>query len=258
MSHNTNKACCTIPPVSSKYEPIGKYLEPGYGLGKTYVVGPDNSETAVICVFDIFGFWPQTIQGADIISSQLGVKVIMPDFFDNDPFPVENFPGGTDSHGNDLQTFFQTRAAFDKHVPKLLNAAEILREQGTKKLLAYGFCWGGKIVSIAGATSVNYGGQSIPAFDGVAIVHPAMVSTEDVDKIIVPLGLFPSKDEPKDVYDKAVDILKGKSWADKNAYHYFGETFHGFAAARANLDDAENVKHYTDLYSRLATFFTGI
>lgn len=33
-------------------------------------------------VFDIFGFWPQTIQGADIISSQLGVKVVMPDFFD--------------------------------------------------------------------------------------------------------------------------------------------------------------------------------
>jgi len=54
MSHNTNKACCTIPPVSSKYEPNGKYLEPGYGLGKTYVVGPDNSETAVICRFISF------------------------------------------------------------------------------------------------------------------------------------------------------------------------------------------------------------
>lgn len=94
----------------------------------------------------------------------------------SDPFPVENFPGGTDSHGNDLKTFFQTRAAFDKHVPKLLNAAEILREQGTKKLLVYGICWGGKIVSIAGSTSVNYGGQSIPAFDGVAVVHPAYVS----------------------------------------------------------------------------------
>lgn len=95
----------------------------------------------------------------------------------SDPFPVENFPGGTDSHGNSLQAFFQTRAAFDKQVPKLLNAAEILREQGVKKLLAYGACWGGKIVSIAGATSVNYGGQSTPAFDGVAIVHPAYVSS---------------------------------------------------------------------------------
>lgn len=51
MSHNTNKACCTIPPVSSNYESKGKYLEPGYGFGKTYVVGPDNSETAVICKF---------------------------------------------------------------------------------------------------------------------------------------------------------------------------------------------------------------
>lgn len=49
MSHNTNKACCTIPPISSNYEPKGKYLEPGYGFSKTYVVGPDNPETVVIC-----------------------------------------------------------------------------------------------------------------------------------------------------------------------------------------------------------------
>lgn len=49
MSHDTNKACCTIPPVSSNYEPKGKYLEPGYGFNKTYVVGPDNSQTAVVC-----------------------------------------------------------------------------------------------------------------------------------------------------------------------------------------------------------------
>jgi hypothetical protein len=52
MSYNTNKACCTIPPVSSVYEPIGKYLEPGYGFAKAYVVGPDNSETAIICKFN--------------------------------------------------------------------------------------------------------------------------------------------------------------------------------------------------------------
>jgi len=26
-----------------------------------------------------------------------------------------------------------------------------------------------------------------------------MISAEDIDKIIVPVGLFPSKDEPKDV-----------------------------------------------------------
>lgn len=94
----------------------------------------------------------------------------------SDPFPAENYPDGTDSHGNDVVTFSKTRAAPDKHIPKLLNAAEILREQGAKKLLAYGACWGGKIVSISGATSVNYGGQSVPAFDGVAIVHPSYVS----------------------------------------------------------------------------------
>lgn len=31
-------------------------------------------------------------------------------------------------------------------------------------------------MSISGATNVDYGGKSIPAFDGVAVVHPAYVS----------------------------------------------------------------------------------
>lgn len=52
--HNTNKACCTIPPVDSDYEPKGSFKSFG-SFEKVYVTGPSSSDKAIICVYDIFG-----------------------------------------------------------------------------------------------------------------------------------------------------------------------------------------------------------
>lgn len=70
--HNTNVACCTIPPVHSDYTPKGKY-KPYAGFNKVrstldqhstrglmhaqvYVTGPETpGKVAIICVYDIFG-----------------------------------------------------------------------------------------------------------------------------------------------------------------------------------------------------------
>lgn len=52
--HNTNQACCTIPPVQSDYAPKGTF-KPFGEFKKVYVTGPDSSENAIICIFDIFG-----------------------------------------------------------------------------------------------------------------------------------------------------------------------------------------------------------
>lgn len=75
--HNTNVACCTIPPVHSDYTPKGNY-KPYAGFNKVrstleqyttrkpdtgavqhaqvYVTGPETpGKVAIICVYDIFG-----------------------------------------------------------------------------------------------------------------------------------------------------------------------------------------------------------
>ena len=44
------------------------------------------------------------------------------------------------------------------------------------------------------------------------------MSSDDADNLRVPLGLFISKDEPKQEYDKMVEKLKSKPFADKIAY----------------------------------------
>ena len=51
--HNTNKACCSIPPVLAEYTPKGSY-KPDGAFDRVYVTG-DDKENALIMVYDIFG-----------------------------------------------------------------------------------------------------------------------------------------------------------------------------------------------------------
>lgn len=69
-----------------------------------------------------------------------------------------------------------------------------------------------------------------------------MLSASDATDLSVPLALFPSKDEPTEEYEKLLDIIAKKPFADKNAHKHYKNMFHGWAAARADLDNEENRK----------------
>lgn len=89
-SHGHSEACCNIPPVVSKgYKPKGSYETIG-GL-KTYVTGPADATKAIVVIYDIFGFFDQTVQGADILatSDKQKYKVYIPDWFHGKPCPIE-------------------------------------------------------------------------------------------------------------------------------------------------------------------------
>lgn len=61
-------ACCTVPPVvGDNYKEKGSWTTVN-GL-KTYATGSSSAKTGILVVYDIFGFFPQTLQGADIIAS---------------------------------------------------------------------------------------------------------------------------------------------------------------------------------------------
>ncbi|EEB91195.1 hypothetical protein MPER_10485, partial [Moniliophthora perniciosa FA553] len=195
--HNTNAACCSIPPVQSDYKPKGTYTSHGK-FNKVYVTGPASSDNANI--------FPQTQQGADIIASSLKTRVYMPDFFEPDgPFPIDKFPPQTDEEKQQLQDFFGGTANPADNIAKLVTFGKTLKEEGAKRVGAYGFCWGGKV-------TVSSGDENTP-FDAVSIVHPAMLSAEDASKLSVPLAIYVSKDEPVDECNKIVDILAKKPFA---------------------------------------------
>ncbi|KAH9945607.1 hypothetical protein B0H21DRAFT_694051 [Amylocystis lapponica] len=249
--HNSNEACCTIPPVKSDYAPKGSYKSYA-GFTKVYVTGPAlPADTAIVTVFDIFGFKPQTQQGADILAEQLNAHVVMPDFFEpDDALPVEAFPPVTDADKARLQAFFGGPANPGPNLQKLLRVGHALKADGAKFVGAYGLCWGGKVSVLAG---------SVPEtpFGGIAIVHPAMLSAADSEGLKVPLGIYPSKDEPIEEYEKIVEIVSKNPYKAKNDYKFYKDTFHGFAGARADLDDPDNKKYFEDLYSTLVRFFTN-
>jgi len=244
--HNTNTACCTIAPAQSEYTPKGTFKSVG-DFKKVYVTG-GPSENAIVCVYDIFGYFPQTQQGADIIASTLKTVVYMPDFFEpNAPFPAENFPPTTEEGKQALQSFFGGVAAPPAAVSKLIAFGKTLKSGGAKKVGAYGFCWGGKV-------TLSAGGESTP-FESVSIIHPAMLSVDDANKLTVPLGIYISKDEPVDEYIKILDVIAKKPFATKNDNKYYSNMFHGWAAARADLKVQDNKEEYENLYTRLAEFF---
>jgi len=269
MSTNTNVACCTIPPVISSQKSKGTFVSYA-GFDKVYTTG-QSTDKAIVCVYDIFGFWNQTQIGADTIAEVLNAKVFMPDFFQpHAPFPPSRHPPKNDDDKKALQDFFGGPAEIGKSTTKLADFGKALRSDGFKQVLVYGFCWGGKVTMKAGATDV---------FDAIAVVHPAMVDAKDAEVIRVPLALYPSNDEPAEECEKVMKVLSTKPFAAKNSFKIYSNMFHGWAAARANLDDPENLKEYdihpinrdytlkeltliidrfNDLYSTLAGYFNNI
>ncbi|PKI84675.1 carboxymethylenebutenolidase [Malassezia vespertilionis] len=246
----SNKACCTLPPVQTDYKPKGT-MEKVAGID-SYVTGDANATNVILCVYDIFGFWETTQQGADMLAAASKAKVVMPDFLRNKPWPIDAFPPRNDDESKRFNEWLETVGNVGNSVKEVLAISTALKEGGAERLGLYGFCWGGKVVSYVA-------GQSSP-FVGVALVHPAFVAPEDANNVTVPIAFFPSKDEPKKDTDEFWRLLKEKApkAAEKSEYVYYGENHHGFAAARADLKDPSNFKAYEDVYNRLCAFFCGL
>lgn len=69
-----------------------------------------------------------------------------------------------------------------------------------------------------------------------------MLSSEDTKSLNVPFALYVSPDEPADEVAKINEIMSKKPFADKNDSKLYETMFHGWAAARSNLEDEENKK----------------
>ncbi|KAF3402157.1 hypothetical protein DPV78_004477 [Talaromyces pinophilus] len=244
-----SKACCSIPPVVSKgYEAKGEYKTIG-GL-KTYVTGPADATRAILIIYDIFGFFPQTLQGADILATadkDQKYRVYMPDLFEGEPADISWYPPTTAEHKQKLGNFFQTKAAPPGHLAKFPGIlADANKEASSGSGFAswgiLGFCWGGKVANLALGKDT--------AFKAGAQAHPAMLDPEDAKNVTVPIALLASKDE-----DPAA--VKGYEANLKVAKHVdtYPTQIHGWMAARANLEDPEVKKEYERGYHAVLDFF---
>ncbi|KAK3706360.1 hypothetical protein LTR37_010904 [Vermiconidia calcicola] len=238
-------ACCTVPPVvDNGYKEKGEYITID-GM-KTYVTGSSDAKTGLLVIYDIFGFFPQTLQGADILAygdKEKQYQVFMPDFFEGSPADISWYPPDTDEKGKKLGEFFNTQAAPPKTLNRIPNVLkEIESQRGISEWGIVGYCWGGKIVNLTS--------QEGTAFKAAAACHPAMVDANDAPGVKIPFAMLPSKDEPKEDVEKWQQAIKVK-----NIVQWWPNQVHGFMAARSDLKDPAVKADYEKAYALLLNFF---
>jgi dienelactone hydrolase len=198
-------------------------------------------------VYDIFGFFPQTLQGADILAytdKEHPYQVFMPDFFEGSPADISWYPPGDDKDKQQkLGAFFSNQAAPPKTLPRIPKIIEELKKsKGVEKWAIIGFCWGGKIVNLSSK-------EGTP-FKVAAACHPAMVAADDAPGVKIPYAMLPSKDESKEDVEKWEKGIKVE-----HIVEWFPDQVHGWMAARADLEDAKVKSEYERGYKIVLDFF---
>lgn len=202
---------------------------------------------------DIFGFFPQTLQGADLLAysdSHHQYRVFIPNWFNGNPANITWYPPKTDEDKKNLSEFFSGPAVPSKtlnRIPEVYAEANKLAASGDgfSKWGIVGYCWGGKVTTLATGEDSN-GGK----FNAGAEVHPAMVDPEDAKKIKIPFCCLASKDEPADAVSGFEKNLSGPKHVET-----FTTQIHGWMAARGDLGDEEVRKEYERGYQILLNFF---
>lgn len=183
-----------MPPAQVNYKEKGSYItldgmkictsdgiRSHSQLGLTQTIdktGPRNATSAILVVFDIFGYCPQTLQvylfpaissqseerarrrgvtkphsqGADILAhaddSSHQYQVFMPDFFYGKPADPAWVPPDTPEKAQKLGEFIKGPASAATNVPKIPSLVrELTKKSGgtIQRWGALGLCWGGKV-----------------------------------------------------------------------------------------------------------------
>jgi dienelactone hydrolase len=211
------------------------------------ITGPVDATKGLISIFDIFGFVPQTLQGADILASGNETqthKVFMPDWFKGNAVPAEWYPPDTEEKQKKLGEWFGNNdpGKVAAALPAYVKAAQAANPS-IKSWAILGYCWGGKVVELVTSSAAN-------PFAAAAVAHPAMIDPKGAEKITVPFALLASGEDP------AEDVKAFESGL--NVPHHvetFKDQVHGWMAARADLSDARQKAEYARGYQTVLDFF---
>jgi dienelactone hydrolase len=187
------------------------------------VTGPETAERGILYIYDVFGFRPQSIQGADILAhaSNEPCLVVMVDWFEGGAVQEEWM---TSDEGRKLMyQFIETTASPTRVLPSILETLAHFKTPypSVSKWGAVGYCWGGKLVSLIAAK-----GADTPLVAG-AQSSPARLDVEEAKKVTIPMAMLASGKEDAAVVKEYGENLK----ADKHVEIFSAQT-HGWMSAR--------------------------
>ncbi|KAJ2564946.1 hypothetical protein GGH95_004521 [Coemansia sp. RSA 1836] len=236
-------ACCNTPPVVANYTTKGEYGK--LGDLDCYFAGNKGSKRGIFVNYDVFGFHPNVLQLCDILGG-LGFYVVLPDLLRGSPLKLADL-GNPELLGN----FMRTAGSWETNKPAFVQGLEHLHGSGATSVGLIGFCWGAKIVVSAL--------EELDGFVGGAIVHPAMIKSDDFGKVKAPLMALPSKDEDMEMFKNGFAELKAnKPFGAQCRLESFQDMTHGFCGARGDWTDPAIAKRANDAIKFLVIFFNDI
>ncbi|XP_004508357.1 endo-1,3;1,4-beta-D-glucanase isoform X1 [Cicer arietinum] len=154
--------CCSNPPILNSFTGVGHVDNIGGLLA--YLTGSPLSTIAVLFVSDIFGYESPIIRKLADKVAACGYYVVVPDFFNGDPFDPENvdrpLPIWMKDHEPDK--------GFEASQPII----EALKSKGVSAIGAAGFCWGAKTVCELGKSRLT---------QAIVLAHPSSITVEDIN-----------------------------------------------------------------------------
>lgn len=130
--------CCTLPPFTSDYTPTGTYFtlpvpENDQPDLPVYTAGPADAKTVLVCVYDIFSLHQNTLQGVDHLAAASGFRVVLPDLFRGESWPVDNMPPKEGRAA--LTAWVQARGNWEKQIrPALVAVINKVKQEGAVKI----------------------------------------------------------------------------------------------------------------------------
>ncbi|KAK5056786.1 hypothetical protein LTR84_012318 [Exophiala bonariae] len=223
MADEYSAACCVTPAaIVGEYAFKGSWIEIN-GI-KTYVTGPPSARKAIVHVYDLFGYCPQTYQGADILATRGSEPyiVFVPDFIGSDRAAQHDWflPSADQKPLHDLLAIVTSKQMMeDIHA-----TVAALRSDGdyahVQRWGGVGFCWGSKGISLI----ATQGDQSL--LDVTAHTSPSRLDPEEAKTITVPTLMLTSSAEDESIVARYYEALKGPKYLER-----FDE-IHGFMSAR--------------------------
>lgn len=243
------EACKTIPPIVAEGY-VKKGVDEKINGVNCYVAAPNPTpKSGIIFVYDIFGYFPQTLQGADIMAlTDPGHVVIMPDYFNGQPLPIDIIPPNTEEKKTRLGSFFQNEGALPRTAETTTKVLAGVKEKFPEVTSwgVFGLCWGGKTATLLAKDTGN-------GFAAAGQAHPVMIDASEYEGYPVPHLSLWSKDEDTTTtqkIDEIVDALKNGS-----VHKTYPNDIHGWMGARGNLSNPAEAKSFEQGYTDVVEFF---
>ncbi|EHY61240.1 hypothetical protein HRR81_009552 [Exophiala dermatitidis] len=244
MSPAYSESCCTAKPVIEE----GVYKERGSFTtidgDRAYVSGGSSSTGGILFIYDVFGYTSQTLQGADILAnSELESIVVVPDLFGGEYMKKEWYAEKTERNETQIKAFLSSKASIETAVQRLLGKDGADAQEGgllasvkerypsVTKWAVIGYCWGGKVAALVSGTGTP--------FKVAVSTSPALLDPADAAKVVIPMAVLASKDEPADAVRAYGDALKVEKHVET-----WPQSVHGWMSSRADLSDPQQKREY--------------